>query len=132
MLRRPRRSLDSSARQSGGATLRDDDAVRAGGIGSADERTQVVGIFHAIDHTSLARDYALAAEANDPLLHDWLGEPVQPARVIELTDPNANPWQNGAALFTPLREAPTANLQLLLLPAQVAARFHSPHPWIED
>src|SRR5450759_2579790 len=50
MLRRPRRSLDSSARQSGGATLRDDDAVRAGGIGSADERTQVVGIFHAIEH----------------------------------------------------------------------------------
>jgi hypothetical protein len=91
-----------------------------------------VTLLHSADHTSLARDYALAAEANDPLLHEWLGESVQPARVIELTDPNANPWQNGPALFTPLREAPTANLQLLLLPAQVAARFHSPHPWIED
>jgi hypothetical protein len=91
-----------------------------------------VTLLHSADHTSLARDYALAAEANDPLLHDWLGEPVQPARVIELTDPNDNPWQNGPALFTPLREAPTANLQLLLLPAQVAARFHSPHLWIEN
>jgi hypothetical protein len=91
-----------------------------------------IALFHAADHTSLARDYALAAEANDPLLRDWLGEPTQPARVIELADPNANPWQNGPALFTPLREAPTANLQLLLLPAQVAARFHSPHLWIED
>ncbi len=57
---------------------------------------------------------------------------AQPPRVIELTDPNANPWQNGAVLFTPLREAQTATLQLLLLPAQVAARFHSPHAWIQD
>ena len=56
----------------------------------------------------------------------------QPARVIELADPNANPWQSGAILFTPLREAQTATLQLLLLPTQVAARFHSPHPWIQE
>lgn len=91
-----------------------------------------VTLFHVADHTSSARDYAVAAEANDPLLHDWLGEPIQPARIVELTDPNANPWQNGAVLFTPLREAPTATLQLLLLPAQAAARFHSPHAWIQD
>ena len=91
-----------------------------------------VTLLHIADDTSLARDYVLAAEANDPLLRDWLGEPTQPARIIELTDPNANPWQNGSVLFTPLREAPTATLQLLLLPAQVAARFHSPHAWIQD
>ncbi len=91
-----------------------------------------VTLLHIADDTSLARDYALAAEANDPLLHDWLGEPTLPARIIELTEPNANPWQNGPVLFTPLREAPTATLQLLLLPAQVAARFHSQHPWIQD
>jgi hypothetical protein len=90
-----------------------------------------VSLLHVPDHTSLARDYAVAAEANDPLLHDWLSEPAQPARVVELTDPNANPWQSGAILFTPLREAQTATLQLLLLPTQVAARFHSPHPWIQ-
>jgi hypothetical protein len=91
-----------------------------------------VTLLHIADHTSLARDYVLAAEANDPLLHDWLGESTQPARVIELTDPNANPWQNGSVLFTPLRDAPTATLQLLLLPVQVASRFHSPHAWIQD
>jgi hypothetical protein len=89
-------------------------------------------LFHLADHTSLARDYAVAAEANDPLLLDWLGDPTESARIIELTDPNANPWQNGPVLFTPLREAPAATLQLLLLPAQVAARFHSPHAWIQD
>ena len=91
-----------------------------------------VTLLHLGVHTSLARDYAVAAEANDPLLHEWVGDATQPPRVIELTDPNANPWRNGAVLFTPLREAQAATLQLLLLPAQVAARFHSPHAWIQD
>ncbi len=91
-----------------------------------------VTLLHLPEHTSIARDYALAAEANDPLLHDWLGEPGQPARVIELADPDANPYQSGAVLFTPLREGETATVQLLLLPTQVAARFRSPHAWIEE
>jgi len=91
-----------------------------------------ISLLHLPEDTSLARDYALAAEASDPLLHDWLGETGQPARVVELTDPNANPYQSGAILFTPLRPAPTPTLQLLLLPSQVAARLHSPHPWIQE
>ena len=91
-----------------------------------------ISLLHLPEDTSLARDYALAAEANDPLLHDWLGEPGQPARVVELTEPDANPYQSGAILFTPLRPAPTPTLQLLLLPTQVAARFHSPHLWIQE
>ncbi len=91
-----------------------------------------ISLLHVPEHTSLARDYAAAAEASDPLLHDWLSEPAQPARLVELADPNANPWQSGSILFTPLREAQTATLQLLLLPTQIAARFHSPHPWIQE
>jgi len=109
------------------------EAVPTFAIGSYSELARpTLTVLHNPDHSSLARDYALAAEANDPLLSEWLPEAAQPARVIELTEPNANPWQNGTALFTPLREAQTATLQLLLLPAQVAARFHSPHAWIQD
>jgi len=51
---------------------------------------------------------------------------------VELSDPNANPYQSGAVLFTPLREGETATLQLLLLPTQIAARFRSPHAWIQE
>lgn len=91
-----------------------------------------VSFLHLPEETSIARDYAVAAEANDPMLHDWLGDPGQPARVIELADPNANPYQSGAILFTPLRQSQTATLQLLLLPTQVAARFHSPHLWLQE
>ncbi len=91
-----------------------------------------ITFLHVPEHTQIARDYALAAEANDPLLHDWLGDVHQPARVIELTDPKPTPWQNGSIVFTPLRSWPTDTLQLLLMSAQVAARFHSPHLWLQD
>ena len=91
-----------------------------------------VSILHIPEHTQIARDYVLAAEANDPLLHDWLGDVHQPARVIELTDTKPVPWQNGSIVFTPLRGWSTDTLQLLLMGAQVAARFHSPHLWLQD
>ena len=91
-----------------------------------------ITFLHVPEHTQLARDYAVAAEANDPLLRDWLGDVHQPARVIELTDTKPNPWQNGSIVFTPLRPWPTDTLQLLLMGAQVDARFHSPHRWLQD
>ena len=89
-------------------------------------------LFHTADKVTLARDYATAAEANEAVLHDWLNPAVQVPVVIELTDPNANSYQNGAVLFTPLRQSQLTTLELLLLPVQVAARFSSPHRWIED
>ncbi|HME32685.1 MAG TPA: hypothetical protein VKG65_08055, partial [Terriglobales bacterium] len=127
----------------GGAKVKEfSNSLHADGLGEAvptfavanyvELARSTITLLHVPEHTSLARDYAAAAEANDPMLHEWLPDPSQPARVIELTDANANPWKNGAVLFTPLREAPTATLQLLLLPAQVAARFHSPRAWIQD
>ena len=89
-------------------------------------------IFHTAEKTPLARDYAAVAEANELLLHDWLNPAAQVPLVIELTDPNANPYQNGTVLFTPLRPSHPATLELLLMPVQVAARFSSPHRWMED
>jgi hypothetical protein len=91
-----------------------------------------ITIFHSPDKTSIARDYAAAAEANDPVLSEWLSPPSRPAVVIELADPNANPYQSGHVLFTPLRQSDTSTVGLLLMPAQVAARFPSPRRWIED
>jgi hypothetical protein len=89
-------------------------------------------IFYTADKASLARDYAASAESNDPLLNEWLPAASLQATVIELTDPNANPYQSGAILFTPLRQAQEPTLALLLMPAQVAARFSSPRPWIDS
>jgi hypothetical protein len=91
-----------------------------------------VTLLHLGEHTSLARDYAVAAEANDPLLHDWLGDPSEPMRVVELTDSKALPYESGATLFTPLRPWPGDTLQLLLISTQVTSRFQSPHAWIQE
>ncbi len=91
-----------------------------------------VTFLHTGEHTSVARDYAVAAEANDPFLRDWLGEPSQTPRVIELTEPNALPYESGAVLFTPLRPWPSDTLQLLLLSTQVTSRFQSSRPWIQE
>ena len=91
-----------------------------------------VTMFHTPDKVSLAKDYAVAAEANESVLHEWLNPAAQVPIVIELTDPNASPYQDGAVLFTPLRQSETATLELLLVPVQVAARFPSPRRWIED
>ena len=84
-------------------------------------------------HSLIAKDYAAAAEANNALLDTWLPQiSNRPARLIELTEPDANPYQEGGTLFVPLRSALQQNLQLLLLPTQVAARFATPRRWIQD
>jgi hypothetical protein len=93
------------------------------------DRTDIT-VSHTPEKTSLARDYAAAAEANDPILHDWLNPATSAATVIELSDPNANPYQDGAVLFTPLRSSDQSALELLLIPVQVAARFPSQRAWI--
>jgi hypothetical protein len=91
-----------------------------------------VTVFHNGSSQSLARDYAATAEANDSVLDVWLGPPTTPVVAIELEDANANPYQDGSLLFTPLRQTDPATLSLLLIPAQVAARFASARRWIED
>jgi hypothetical protein len=89
-------------------------------------------LFYTANKVSFARDYAAAAESNDPILNEWLpAQSLQP-NVIELTDPNANPYQSGAVLFTPFRQAQEPTLALLLMPSQVAGRFTSPRPWIDS
>jgi hypothetical protein len=91
-----------------------------------------ITIVHVPANTSVARDYAASAELNTPVLNDWLRPGGDPATVIELTDPNANPFQSGSILFTPMRESDQATLSMLQMPAQVAARFSTARPWMND
>ena len=91
-----------------------------------------VTVLHTPQNQSIAKDFAAAAETNELVLNDWLTPPALPFVVIELTDANANPYQDGPLLFTPLRRADSATLGLLLMPVQVAARFSSPRRWIQD
>jgi hypothetical protein len=92
-----------------------------------------VEVLFAPEQSLIAKDYAAAAEASESLLDNWLPQTeTHPMRVIELTEPDANPYQEGASLFTPLASVTQPNLQLLLLPTQVSARFANTRPWMQQ
>jgi len=91
-----------------------------------------ITVLHLPEKSELAKDYAAAAEMNDAVLNDWLPASQTIPVVVELADPKANPYQDDALLLTPLRRTGSPTLGLLLTPVQVAARFPSPRPWIED
>ena len=89
-------------------------------------------IIFVPDHSLIAKDYAAGVEASESLLDNWLPRAEDwPIRVIELTDRDANPYEDGATLFSPLVSSTQPNLQLLFLPTQVAARFATPRPWMQ-
>ncbi len=91
-----------------------------------------VEVLFTPEQSLIAKDYAAAVEASEPLLDSWLPHlENRPIRVIELTDQEASPYEDGATLFTPLVSATQQNLQLLFLPTQVADRFATPRPWMQ-
>lgn len=91
-----------------------------------------VDVMFTPDHSLLAKDYASAAEASASLLDAWLPQAENgPIHLIELSDPDASPYQDGATLFAPFISATEPNLQLLFLPTQVAARFNTPRAWMQ-
>lgn len=89
-------------------------------------------VFHVPTQSAVAREFAAAAEDNEKFLDEWLPASREPAIVIELTDANANPYQSGTVLFTPLRHSDQNTLRQLMIPPQVAARFPAARSWIED
>ena len=132
---------ETSDPRSDGAITQVSNRIRLSGLGGISPAFAIaeivrlerpgVTIFHVPSKASVAKDYAAAAEANTPVLDDWLPLPGDSATVVELTNPNANPFQDGPLLFTPMRQSDSATLGLLLMPLQVAARFATSRPWIE-
>jgi hypothetical protein len=84
------------------------------------------------EHKNVAADYALAAEKALPLISEWFGAPQAKARVIELADANAAPFEDGALLFTPLTPQSPDSLQLTMAHQLTHAAFASDRPWIEE
>lgn len=134
---------ETSGPRTGERTTQVSNRIRLSGLGksipafAAADYTKLdrpgIVVFHTADNTSLAKDHAAAAEANEPVLNEWLPpSSLQTPVVIELNDANANPYQSGSYLFAPLRQSQAATLELLLMPTQVAARFSSPRRWIEE
>ncbi|HWR37501.1 MAG TPA: hypothetical protein VN622_16685 [Clostridia bacterium] len=91
-----------------------------------------VSISHLAEHTSLARDYAVAAEKQAPAIIDWFGPQREKLRIIELPDLTTAPFDTGAFLFTPLRQMDPAGLQLTVAHQLVHTSFVSNRSWIQE
>jgi hypothetical protein len=92
---------------------------------------QGIEVYYLTSHEMMASAFAEAAEKTIPLIKDWFGPQLERAKVADLPDRNAAPFENGALLLTPL----LADSQAAALAAAhqlTHASFVSFRPWIEE
>ncbi len=91
-----------------------------------------LNIYHLPGRNQIAADNALAAEKMLPLVTEWFGPPRQKVQLIELDQPDANPYESGPLWFAPLRQQPSRMLEIQMAHLLVHAAFPSPRPWIYE
>ena len=80
-----------------------------------------------------AKDYALAAELASSFVTDWFGPPKEKAEVVQVSDPQAAPFEDGSALLTPLSaKADSRLLQMTAVHQLTHAAFPSSRLWIYE
>ncbi len=94
-------------------------------------RPNVAAHFTAA-HTEYARDYMAAAEAVIPPLEAWFGPPRRKVVLVELTDPDALPYDLDSYYFVPMRRVQHAAAEVALTRPMVHAMMESPRPWIRE
>jgi hypothetical protein len=83
-------------------------------------------------HDAAAGSFADEAEKVVPLVTDWFGPQREKAKVADLPDPNAAPFESGALLLTPLGSTNPAQSGLAAAHQLTHAAFLSFRPWIEE
>jgi hypothetical protein len=93
-----------------------------------------VNISYLPDHKAAAQTYALAVRIAAPFVTEWFGTlkaPAEAREVVELSDPEASPYEGGSLLLTPLKnDSKVARLTAIHQLAH--AGFPSPRPWIYE
>jgi hypothetical protein len=90
-------------------------------------------VYATAEHTSIARDYTLAAEKAQIDVAQWFGEPRRKAAIVELTDEDALPFEVGPYLFTPMKkDVPPLALEVALARTMTHTSFDSPRPWVRE
>jgi hypothetical protein len=91
-----------------------------------------VSAYYTAAHTNFARSYMAAAESVIPPLEAWFGSPRRKVVLVELTDPNALPYDVGSYYFVPLRVVQHAAAEVALARPVVHSIVDSPRPWIRE
>lgn len=94
-----------------------------------------VNIFYLPDHKLAAQTYASAMRIAAPFVTEWFGTLKAPAEarteMVELSDPEASPYEGGNLLLTPLNN--DSRVARLAAVHQLAhTGFPSPRPWIHE
>jgi hypothetical protein len=94
-----------------------------------------VNISYLPDHKSAAQTYAVAVRLGVPFVTEWFGAPKGPVEarveVVELSDPEASPYESGSMLLTPLN-SDSKLAQLTAVHQLTHTAFSSPRPWIYE
>ena len=94
-----------------------------------------MNISYLPDHKAEAENYALAAQLAASFVTEWFGTPKGRsevrAEVVELSDPEAAPYESGSLLLTPLNND-SKLAQLTAVHQLTHSAFFSPRPWIYE
>ncbi len=93
---------------------------------------QTITIDYIDEHKSAAENYALAAELAVPFITEWFGAPKEKIEAIELSNPEASPFESGSMLFTPLGTSDSRLYRRTAVHQLTHAAFPSPRPWIYE
>ena len=83
-------------------------------------------------HDTAAVDFAESAEKVAPFITDWFGAQREKAKVADLPDPSAAPFESGALLLTPLAATDFKLAGLAAAHQLTHASLLSFRPWIEE
>ncbi len=83
-------------------------------------------------HKAAAQNYGRASDDVVPFITRWFGPPRQSARLAELADPAAAPYENGGMLLTPLADVDIKVAEIAAVHQLVHAAFSSPRLWIYE
>ncbi|HXP15932.1 MAG TPA: hypothetical protein VN868_02440 [Terriglobales bacterium] len=94
-----------------------------------------MNMFYLPEHKPAAEKYAAAAQEAEPFVAEWFGTPKgraeARAEVIELSDPEAAPYESGSMLLMPLH-SDSRLAELTAVHQLTHAAFFSARPWIYE
>ncbi len=90
-------------------------------------------VFARTGDVENAQAYMTAATMVTPLIHLWLGkEPKGVLNIVDLPETGDAPFEDGAVLFTDVRNREPAKLTDTLIHSLTHLYFQSPYPWLQE
>ena len=96
------------------------------------EASESAVVYSLPIHKDQAQAFGHAAERVKGFVSEWLGPPRVPARVLELADADASPYEAGTMLLTPLNDTDPKLVQIVMVHGLAHASFPSNRPWIYE